>query len=146
VNINGALSNVLMVGVVPSALGLLSLDGSGKGQANARNADGTLNSADNPAPQGSTVTVFLTGAGVTNPLESDGVAAPNSNIVPVVVPVALIAGSAFAQGSVHALSGFVPGLFAFDFQVPTKSQLGAQIGIMLESGSSGSQNLFIYIR
>ncbi len=44
---------------------LLSLDGSGTGLANARNQDGSLNSATNPAAAASFVTVYLTGAGLT---------------------------------------------------------------------------------
>ncbi len=75
VTVNGGISNVLRVGVAATSLGLLSLDGSGTGLANARNADGSLNSATNPAAQGSVVTVFLTGVGATNPPEVDGVAA-----------------------------------------------------------------------
>ena len=45
----------------------LSADGSGTGQAFALNPDGTVNSASNPAPPGSRVTVYTTGIGLADP-------------------------------------------------------------------------------
>jgi uncharacterized protein (TIGR03437 family) len=52
---------------VLSDVGYRSANGSASGQAYALNPDGTLNAASNPAPTGSSVTVFLTGAGVADP-------------------------------------------------------------------------------
>jgi uncharacterized protein (TIGR03437 family) len=53
----------------------------------AFNADGTLNSCTNPAAQGSTVTVFLNGLGVTNPPQVTGALASSSTPVsPSAVP------------------------------------------------------------
>jgi uncharacterized protein (TIGR03437 family) len=52
--------------------GYLSLDGSGTGQAYARNPDGTLNSPQNPAPENSSVTMYLTGTGVVDPACPEG--------------------------------------------------------------------------
>lgn len=137
VNINGSASNVLSVSVAPTALGLLSSDGSGKGPANARNLDGTLNSANNPAPRGSAVTIFFTGAGVTNPAETDGGPATTS----AVVPAAQI--SSFCS-SVHALPGFVPGVFACYYPI-LGSPSGRQYSVSLGSDTSQSQELYIYV-
>jgi uncharacterized protein (TIGR03437 family) len=142
VNINGATSNVLNVDVVPTALGLLSSDQSGAGLANARNFDGTLNSATNPAPLGSIVTIFLTGVGLTKPPEADGVPPPNSDIV----PVATISSLFPVQGTLHALAGFVPGLFAYALPIPNDPRLTSVIRIVLSTDSSESQNLFVYTR
>jgi uncharacterized protein (TIGR03437 family) len=50
--------------VLFSSPGLLFADGSGIGFANARNADGTGNSADDPALKHSQVTFFVTGVGL----------------------------------------------------------------------------------
>jgi uncharacterized protein (TIGR03437 family) len=142
VNINGASSNVLNVNVAPTALGLLSSDGSGAGLANARNFDGTLNSASNPAPLGSIVTLFLTGVGLTKPPEADGVPPRNSDIV----PVASISSFFPVQGTLHALAGFVPGLFAYALPIPNDPRLASRITIVLSTDSSQSQNLFVYTR
>jgi uncharacterized protein (TIGR03437 family) len=46
------------------------------------NANGTVNSASNPAPVGSVVTVYVTGAGQTNPPGIDGGINSNPSIAP----------------------------------------------------------------
>jgi uncharacterized protein (TIGR03437 family) len=144
VSIEGALSNILNVPVAPTALGLLAADGSGSGLANAQNSDGTRNSESNPAARGSMVTIFLTGAGITNPAEPDGVVPATSQIV----PVATIFNFRPGTGSIHALPGFVPGIFAYSFSVPTTSQqpLSTKLDVTVGTDSSSSQNLFIYVR
>ena len=45
------------LGVWPSEPGLYTAGGTGNGQLDARNADGTVNSVDNPAAAGSMVTL-----------------------------------------------------------------------------------------
>src|SRR5439155_21686309 len=59
---DGIASNPILVHVVPFDPGLLSADGSGRGQAAARNDDGTLNTPDNPARAGSMIRLYFTGA------------------------------------------------------------------------------------
>ncbi len=51
---------------------IFTANGSGFGQAAALNQDGSLNSASNPAPRGSILTLFGTGSGLTNPEFPDG--------------------------------------------------------------------------
>ena len=146
VTIDGAQSNVLNVRVAPTALGLLAADGSGAGLANAQNSDGTYNSATNPAVRGSVVTVFLTGAGIANPSEPDGVLPSTTEIVPVATISTFFPGPSTSK--VHALPGFVPGIFAYPFSIPTTTQQPppTKLGITLRTDSSTSQNLFIYVR
>ncbi len=149
VNIDGQLSNVLNVIVADTALGLLSLDGSGMGPANARNADGSLNTASNPAADGSKLTVFLTGAGLTNPAEADGAAPASYSIVPAASITSLFQNQQEGlslTGSVHSLPGFVPGLFGFDFIIPTEPGFVGQLSVSLESNSSNSQSLYVYVK
>jgi uncharacterized protein (TIGR03437 family) len=64
--IQGVASAPVLADVL-SDVGYRSANGSGTGQGYALNADGTLNSLSNPAPAGTSVTVFLTGAGVADP-------------------------------------------------------------------------------
>jgi uncharacterized protein (TIGR03437 family) len=138
VNINGSASNVLSVSVAPTALGLLSLDGSGKGLANARNPDGSLNGPNNRAPAGSAVTIFFTGAGVTDPPETDG----NTPASVPIVPAALT--SSYCSG-IHALAGFVPGLFACYYPTPANTQGSSTTGVSVGSLNSQSQVLLVYV-
>ena len=125
VNANGTLSNTLDVDVAATALGLLSADGSGTGLANARNQDGTLNSASNPAKRGTTVTIYFTGAGVPP-------AAVTLNF-PDIVRIA-------------PLRGFVPGIYAANFRAPTELSYTSPLNVTLSSASSSSQALVIYIK
>ncbi len=60
-----------------------SLDGSGAGQAYAINPDGTLNSAQNPAPVGSIVTVQITGIGAIDPNCPEGGIASSATPIPL---------------------------------------------------------------
>jgi uncharacterized protein (TIGR03437 family) len=145
VSIDGALSNVLNVSVAPTALGVLAADGSGMGLATAQNFDGTYNSETNPAPRGSAITFFLTGAGITNPPEPDGVVPATTQIVPVAAILNFFDG---VTGRIHALPGFVPGIFAYSFSIPVTPQQPSptKLGIALRTDSSTSQNLFIYVR
>ncbi len=59
--------------VAASSPGILSADGSGAGDALAWNADGTVNGPSNPAAEGSTVAVLITGADPASPSGTYGV-------------------------------------------------------------------------
>jgi uncharacterized protein (TIGR03437 family) len=69
VNNNGAKTNCQTWPVWESSPGVFTADGY---YAVALNQDGTLNSAQNPAKVGSTVTIFVTGMGPLTPTPADG--------------------------------------------------------------------------
>ncbi len=138
VNINGSASNVLSVSVAATALGLFSADGSGNGLANARNADGSLNSQNNSAAVGSVVTFYFTGAGVTSPAEMDGMVPSTSAIAPLAITSSICA-------DIYALPGFVPGLFACAYVIPALPS-GPQSPVSLSSQASQSQELSVYVK
>jgi uncharacterized protein (TIGR03437 family) len=140
VDFEGLLSNILNVAVRPTALGLLSADGSGSGLANVRNEDGSLNSQSNPAAPGSRITLFFTGAGITNPPLADGVIPPDDSIQ----PVAKFRGFDNIE-FVASLPGFVPGLFAIVGRVPTQTDGGGFLNVALSTDTSSSQVLFYYV-
>jgi uncharacterized protein (TIGR03437 family) len=68
----GVASAQTTLAVVPSMAGLFTANTSGAGQASVLNQDGSTNSSSNPAARGSTVTLFATGMGATNPQIADG--------------------------------------------------------------------------
>jgi uncharacterized protein (TIGR03437 family) len=72
VQYNGQSSNVFSAAVVAQQLGLLGV----------ANADGSANSASNPAPIGSAVTLYLTGLGQTAPPGIDGALNSSAMVVP----------------------------------------------------------------
>ena len=72
--------------VAAAAPGIFTASQAGTGQAAIVNQDGTINSASNPAPGGSTIQIYGTGQGQVSPAVTDGTAAsgsPLSNTVAV---------------------------------------------------------------
>jgi uncharacterized protein (TIGR03437 family) len=63
VHSGGAVSNQLLVSVVPVSAGLFSANGLGYGQGYILNHDGTLNTPSNPAAPGDRITIYATGVG-----------------------------------------------------------------------------------
>ncbi|HYL72916.1 MAG TPA: SBBP repeat-containing protein [Bryobacteraceae bacterium] len=142
VEFKGQLSNALTVPVSATALGLLSADNSGAGLANARNEDGTPNSATNPAAPGSLITLYFTGAGITNPPEPDGMVVGDPNVQ----PVANITLGGIPVEFIGPLPGFVPGIFQIMARVPLQPAGANPLRIAVSSKSSSSQVLYFYVK
>ena len=68
----GQASNLVLIPVAAVMPGIFTVGASGHGQGSILNQDGTVNSASNPAPVGSYVSVYATGEGQTNPAGIDG--------------------------------------------------------------------------
>jgi uncharacterized protein (TIGR03437 family) len=116
-------------------LGLLSADGSGKGLAFARLQDGSLNSADNPAPAESTVTFYFTGSGV---LESS---CPEGGVAPDAKPVDGVL-APFTLSSVTTVPGGVCGLY----QVQAKAvPAGGTFQIWVVASGGVQSNVLNYV-
>lgn len=106
-------------GAVP---GLFTADGSGVGQAAVLNQDGSLNSASNPAARGSTISVFMTGAGLMTPRQQDG------SITPLTPPFPMVAlGVSCSLGQV-TYAGAAPGLIAGAVQVNVQISQNVTVG------------------
>jgi uncharacterized protein (TIGR03437 family) len=109
VNVDGQSSNSMLVLVGASVPYILE----------ALNQDGTVNSASHPAPQGSVVTFYVTGLGITVPLSQDGsVSAP-----PLPVPVAPISvyindNNPVVPQFVAAADGLVAGITQINVPIP----------------------------
>jgi uncharacterized protein (TIGR03437 family) len=108
VNVDGQSSNSVLVAVQPTAAYFLS----------AINQDGTVNSAAHPAPQGSVVTFYLTGLGLTSPLSQDG----SVNAPPLPVPASSVSVDIGGnQGQVQfaaAADGLIAGITQINVQIP----------------------------
>jgi len=86
-----AASTTVVIGAASPAL--LTFDPSGTGPCAAVNLDGTLNSASNPAPAGSIVSLFSIGAGASG--QPDGAVATAASSLPA--PVTVVVGPLLAQ-------------------------------------------------
>src|ERR1035438_4406351 len=103
VTYNGNTTNCLTRPIVDAHPGVFTVDGS---YAAALNQDGTLNTAANPAPVGSTVSIFATGLGAITPPEADGA------IVGTPLPADALPAQVYWLGS-----GFFAGLIAIPLDV-----------------------------
>ena len=137
VNYLGVTSAPVTVQVVPSLTGLFTANASGSGQGWILNQDSTPNSASNPAPAGSVVTVFATGMGATNPAIPDGTIPQSTAIQPVLPVAAMIGAQPATVVSAYAAPGML-GVLAAQVQVPQVSS-GSAIPIQLGVGGSSSQ-------
>ncbi len=140
----GTLRLKMLLPVAESAPALFTVSG-GAGQAAAINEDGTLNSASNPAPRGSVITLFATGEGQTEPPGQEGrpAADPLSKPkLPVTLTIGvhpaeiLFAGSAPGLVGVLQINARIPGGFLPSGVLPVeltvgsaRSQLGVTIAI-----------------
>jgi uncharacterized protein (TIGR03437 family) len=92
VSYQGSATNPMPVLLQGSSPGIFTFNSSGQGQAAAINQDGTINSAANPAPAGSVISLYATGEGATSPAGVDGkiASAPlPAPILPVSVTIAV---------------------------------------------------------
>ncbi len=124
VEYNGMLSAPLTIPVANSQPAIFTSDGSGKGQAAIVNEDGTLNGPLNPAPRGSVIVFYATGAGRMSPAGVDG---------RVAQAVSSLFQTVFVQiGSQRAellYAGNAPGIVEGVIQVNTKIPQGLTEGL-----------------
>ncbi len=69
---NGAIVNSIKIGTTATKPALFTSNGTGTGQVAALNQDGSVNSPANPAPRGSVLVLYGTGAGALTAVVPDG--------------------------------------------------------------------------
>jgi uncharacterized protein (TIGR03437 family) len=101
------------------------------------NQTGTVNSATNPAPRGSVISVYGTGLGALR---------PQGALQVTVVPVSgAIEGQALTTQFAGAAPGF-PGLYQINFLLPTGLVPGLSLRLALRQGEAVSQPVFVAIQ
>jgi uncharacterized protein (TIGR03437 family) len=124
--------------VAPAAPGIFTLNSSGQGPAVAFNQDGTLNGPGNPAKAGSTVTLYETGEGQTNPGGSDGLLGSSTPPAPVLPVTASIGGQAAQVANYGGIPGVVAGVMQIGVQVPSGISPG-NAAVVVRVGSVSTQ-------
>jgi uncharacterized protein (TIGR03437 family) len=97
-------------------------DGNGFFPAIALNSDGTKNSAANPAPSGSWVSIFLNGVAAytgDTPPATGSITGPDPSPTGVVVSVA-----GLESGPLTAWPGLISGLYQVQVKMPASTQAG----------------------
>jgi uncharacterized protein (TIGR03437 family) len=136
----GQASNTVSVPVVSAMPGIFTLDSSGSGPGAIVNQDGTVNSANNPAPAGSIVFIYATGEGQSNPGGIDGKPGDYPAPTPVAQPVTATLGDLNAP---VLYAGGVPGMIAgflqVNIQVPSDVSAGNTVPVVLTIGGKTTQ-------
>jgi uncharacterized protein (TIGR03437 family) len=134
----GVASAAATLPVVPSMVGLFTANSSGSGQASMVNQDASTNSSSNPAALGSTVTFYATGMGPTNPQIPDNAVPQNTSVQPALPISAMIDGQPANVVSAYAAPGML-GVLVINVQVPSSARAGNAIPVVVQVGSSLSQ-------
>jgi len=139
VQYQGQSSAPFMVSVATVTPGLFTLSGSGTGQAAAVNQDGSLNESAHAAKAGSYVSLYLTGAGQTNPGGTDGHLAAVPLPLPVLPVTVTIGGKPAPTNYAGAAPGSVEGLIQVNAQVPNGLTPG-NVAVVVQVGTSSTQS------
>jgi uncharacterized protein (TIGR03437 family) len=134
----GQTSAPVTVAVQPTAPAVFTLNASGTGQAAAINSDRSVNSGSNPANGGSTVTLFITGAGATNPPSQDGQLAVQPLPLPVGNVSVAIGGKSATVSYAGGSPGTVNGIIQVNAVVPSGLAAG-NASLIVQVGSAASQ-------
>ena len=115
VSYNGVISASFMVVTTATAPGIFSANQTGNGQAAILNSNESANSASNPAPKGSTVSIYATGEGVLTPAVATGSMSGPS--LPLPKPVANVSVTIGGQPAAISYAGEAPTLVSGVLQV-----------------------------
>ena len=99
------------------------------------NADGSLNTYDNPAERGSIVALFGTGLGQTNPIGKDGKVTGDITLPAPVLPVGvLIDGQPAEIVYSGAAPGMLQGIVQVNIRIPDTTPAAYGLRITLTAG------------
>jgi uncharacterized protein (TIGR03437 family) len=143
---DGQRTGMVTVSVVPVQPGVLTTKGSANGQAVVLNQDGSLNSPGNPAAKGSTVSIFATGTGQTDPPGADGQFTAGDLAKPVAPVDVLIGGIGADVIATRTPRGMFAGLLQVDARVPAETASGPAVLLSLSAGDVISPPATVAIR
>jgi uncharacterized protein (TIGR03437 family) len=138
VTVNGISSDEIQVPVVAASPAFFTLDRSGSGPVVAANQDYTFNLPANPAPGGTYVVLYATGAGVVSPPVATGQLGPAA--APFPQPGSTLTVSIGGRPTEVAFGGIAPyylGLLQINVKIPTGLSPGPQ-PIRLQIGTHTS--------
>ncbi len=149
-------ATTLPVAIAASAPGIFSANGTGDGQAAALNYNSTtsqytLNSQTNPANIGSTILLYITGAGAypSSTASALGVTSLTGLLLPstasplpqvATVPTVTIGGAAATVAYAGAIPGSLLGLVQLNVVVPTGATTGNTVPVSVAIGGGAAQS------
>jgi uncharacterized protein (TIGR03437 family) len=141
VTYQGGISTPNILNVQAASPGIYTLDGSGSGPGAILNQDYGINGAARPAARGSTVQIYLTGGGVTNPPSTDASIIPSSLPLPylTLTTTATIGGLPAEVTYWGGVPGSIAGLVQVNATVPSGVTPGSSVPVLVTIGSWTSQ-------
>jgi uncharacterized protein (TIGR03437 family) len=139
---NQSASTSVVLNVAAAVPGIFVSSGS---QAAAINEDGSLNGNDHPAPAGSVVALYLTGAGLTDPPAVDGVP-PAPPFPQLALPITVTVGGVDTEVVYAGAAPGLPGLAQVNIRVPRVAASAAVPVHVAVGGISRNQLLTIAVR
>jgi trimeric autotransporter adhesin len=136
---NGQFSAAVPASVATAVPAIFTLNMSGSGQAVAINQDGSLNSAAKPAKTGSYISLYLTGAGQTNPSGADGQPGSDPLPVPILPVTASVDGKTATVQYAGGAQGIIAGVLQVNIQIPAGVTAGSAVPIVLQVGTNSTQ-------
>ncbi len=131
VEVNGVSSNTSTVAVLPAAPELYTYSLGILISASALNQDGTYNGPGNPAPVGTVVSLFATGAGNMIPPETDGAVVSGPPWPVPALPVSVTMGTRSLQILyAGAAPGLVSGALQVNVLIPNNLVPAPEAGVM----------------
>ena len=101
------------------------------------NQDGSLNSADNPAPAGSVVLLYATGTGQTSPASQDGKIASDA-LAKAALPVSVqINGQSTDVLYAGSAPGIISGIVQINVMVP--EGVSGAVPVAVQAGNNSGQ-------
>ena len=144
VTYNGLASQAFTVSVAASDPGVYSLASSGQGQGAILNFDAvtgnfSINSAANAAAKGSTIVMYITGAGTTTSNVANQLIPASPAVTPVLAPSVTIGGLGATVLAAQAPPGSIPGLIQLNVTVPATAKAGQAVPVVVTVGGVASQ-------
>jgi uncharacterized protein (TIGR03437 family) len=143
---DGIVSASFMVAVTNTAPGIFSANQTGNGQGAILNANESANNTGNPAPKGSTISIYATGEGVLVPPVATGSMSGPS--LPLPVPAANVTVTIGGQPATISYAGEAPTLVSGVLQVnaviPSNIASGNQL-VVLTIGNNSNTNQSITV-
>jgi uncharacterized protein (TIGR03437 family) len=136
---NSQVSASVTLPVVAALPGLFTSNGSGKGEGAILNQDSSVNTASNPAAQGSVIVLYGTGGGQTNPASIDGGFNPLDASGVLLLPVTVtIGGQSATVNYAGPAPGLVDGVMQINAVLPAGIASGA-VPVVVQVGTASSQ-------
>jgi uncharacterized protein (TIGR03437 family) len=129
----GVASDVITLAVAPASPALFTMNSQGAGPAAAFNEDFRLNTAENPAPRGSAVVLYVTGEGLTD-VAADGLPAREPLPRPVRPITVTIGGRPAEVLYAGGAPGLVAGVMQVNVRVPADVAPGNAVPVVVSSG------------